>query len=267
MMSQVKPIADHIGATRIGRFLFAPLVSIALGFTPFTADDAFADENSPERRIGACTGAYPGWLRGVVDGYYDVRRSPVEDASLILPLIPSPEWLSKGDQRLGFGDGLQEGFKLGVAYGVELANAARTPNPPTDKLAELTAQFQSYVQAHCTEPATGHDWSEITSAQGTWTLTSLNEAQIAMHFASSANQMAIAAENAARYAQDAKARGDWSALRAFQDAARLHSQTAEEFARLAEGQLAKGREEAIQPIIDAQKAAERARKAADSIDG
>jgi len=230
------------------------------------ASVAFADRDSPQFHSGACKGAYAGWLRGVVDGYHDLSGSPVENPSSVLLRIPTPAVLSPGDERLGFGDGLQEGFKLGVDYGVELGRGARTTDVDSEKMAQLTAQFQAYVRTHCITPATALDWDQtFMNDRGTSTVTSLNEAQVAMHAAVSANQMAVAAEESARYAHEAEARGDRSAVQAFRESARFHARTSADFAQLARNQAAAGREEAVQPIMDAEAAAERAKKAADSI--
>lgn len=247
----------------------AALAALAALFaSPWGATVALADRDTPEFHSGACKGAYPGWLRGVADGYNDLSKSPVENASNVLLRVPTPETLSPGDERLGFGDGLQEGFKLGVDYGVRLGKGARTQESDSEGLGRLTAQFQAYVEAHCGVSSGALDWdTTFMNDRGTSTVTSLNEAQVAMHYAVSANQMAISAESMVDYAREAEARGDQSAVQAFREAAELHARTSADFARLAEGQAAKGLEEAVQAIMDAQSAAERAKKAAESIGG
>lgn len=256
------------GTGLTARRYVALAVLVALFASPWGATGAWADRDSPEFHSGACKGAYPGWLRGVVDGYNDLSKSPVENASNVLLRVPTPEALLPGDERFGFGDGLQEGFKLGVDYGVRLGKGARTRESDSEGLGRLTAQFQAYVEAHCGVSSGALDWdTTFMNDRGTSTVTSLNEAQVAMHYAVSANQMAISAESMVDYAREAEARGDQSAVQAFREAAELHARTSADFARLAEGQAAKGLEEAVQAIMDAQSAAERAKKAAESIGG
>lgn len=264
-MRQTNPIAYVVEAT--GRSLVAFLVILAFWLSPYRTVDAFADDDTAMRLNGACKGSYPGWLRGVVDGYNNLTSSPVENPTLVLERVPTPEALSKGAERLGFGDGLKDGFSLGVAYGTELARAARTRDDVSQQMAEITARYQAYVREHCSGPGTTTlDWdTTFMNNRGTSTVTSLNEAQIAMHHAAIANQMANAAEDAARDAQEAQARGDQAVFQALRDTARLQARTAEDFAKLAKGQAAAGLEEATQAIIDAQSSAERARKAAEGI--
>lgn len=267
-MRRVAPMVYLIGATNAARSLFACLVILAFALSPCGTIDAFADDETAMRLSGACQGSYPGWLRGVVDGYNELTSSPVENPTLVLKRIPTPEQLSVSDARLGFGDGLQAGFKLGVAYGVELRKAARTRDDVSQKMADLTAQFQAYIQTHCIEPAAALNWdTTFMNDRGTSTVSSLNEAQLAMHLAATANQMAIQAENMAREAKEAEAKGDQPVVMALRAAAQSSAQTAEGFARMAKSHAATGREEAVQAIIDAQAAADRARKAADSIGG
>jgi hypothetical protein len=59
------------------------------------------------------------------DGYHDLSAGPEENPTTIRQRVPTPEGLTSADERLGYGDGLEAGFKLGVAYGVELGKAAR----------------------------------------------------------------------------------------------------------------------------------------------
>ena len=241
-------------------------MAIGLCLGPISAPSAFADRDTPQFHSGACTGAYPGWLRGVSDGYNNLTASPVENPTSVLIRVPTPDILPKGDARLGFGDGLQEGFKLGVAYGAELAKASRTRQSPQDQLVALSGALKTYMDVHCVTPATALDWeTTFLNDRGTATIASLNEALVAMHLAVSANQLANAAEDAARSAQEAQARGDQPAVQAFLDAAKLHARTAADFADLAKSHAAAGREEATQAIMDAQSSAERARKAVDDI--
>lgn len=241
---------------------------LALSAGPWGATVALAGRDTPQFQSGACRGAYPGWLRGVVDGYNDLSKSPVENPSNVLLKVPTPKAFSPGDERLGFGDGLQAGFRLGVDYGAELGKAARTRDDVSQKMANLTAQFQAYMHTHCVDPAAALNWDTtfMNEAQ-TSTVASLNEAQLAMHLAATANQLAIGAENMAQEAREAQAKGDQAAVMALRAAAQSSAQTAAGFAQMAKSHAATGREEAVQAIFDAQAAADRARKAADSVGG
>lgn len=244
------------------------LIAISLGAMAIDAAPVVADEDSPQFNRGACEGAYPGWLRGMVDSYHDLSADPEENPTRVRLRVPTPEALTSADERLGFGDGLEAGFKLGAAYGVELGKAARTPNDVSQEMANLTAQFQAYIQSHCGDLVAALDWNATyMNEDRSATVASLNEAQLAMHLAATANQMAIQAENMARDAKEAQAKGDQPVFMALRAAARTSALTAAGFAQMAKGHAATGREEAVQPILDAQSAAERAKKAADSVDG
>lgn len=268
MRWQVERVESFIRRTSAKASLSAFAIIVALCMSIWGASPALADRDTTKFHSGACKGAYPGWLRGVVDGYNDLSKSPVENPSSLLLKVPTPEALSRGDERLGFGDGLQEGFKLGVGYGVELGKAARTRDNVSQKMADLTAQFQAYMQTHCIEPAAALNWdTTFMNDRGTSTVSSLNEAQLAMHLAATANQMAIQAENMARDAKEAEAKGDQPVAMALRAAAQSSAQTAAGFAQMAKSHAATGREEAVQAIMDAQAAADRAREAADSIGG
>lgn len=229
---------------------------------------AHADRDTPQFHRGACKGAYPGWLRGVADAYNGLATLPIENGTLILTRVPTPESLAMGDERLGWGDGLMEGFKLGVAYGVELAKAARAPESNADKMKNATDAFGAYLQMHCGKHPAALDWNTtVMDNKGNATVTSLNEAQLAMHLASSANQLAISAEKLALGAQDAEAKGDHPAAMTFRASAKGSAHLAASFADMAQSHAAGGREEAVQAIIDAKAAAERAKKAADNAGG
>lgn len=244
------------------------LIAVSIGAMIVHAAPLVADEGSPQFNRGACEGTYPGWLRGMVDGYHDLAGNSVDDPRIVIEKVPMPEWITSEDEDLGYQVGLMAGYTLGIAYGVELGKGAREAEYHSEKMVQLTEAFQNHVQEYCGDLTAAVDWNAtFMNHAKTSTVTSLNEAQIAMHFAVSANQMAISAENMVSYAREAQAKGDLSAVQAFRDAALLHARTAADFARLAEGQAAGGREEAVQPIMDAQSAAERAKKAADSIDG
>lgn len=255
--------------TRAAMHHWSLLIAISVGAMTAHAAPVAADEDSPQFNRGACEGAYPGWLRGMVDGYHDLAGSSVEDPRIVIEMVPMPEWITSEDEDLGYQVGLMAGYTLGIAYGVELGKGAREVEYHSEKMVQTTEAFHNHVQKYCGDlTAAAVDWkTTFMNHANTSTVASLNEAQIAMHFAVSANQMAIGTENMVGYAREAQARGDLSALQAFRDAARLHARTAADFARLAEGQATGGREEAVQPIMDAQSAAERAKKAADSIDG
>lgn len=245
----------------------ALMCSVALFTSMFDATVAFADRDTPQFHRGACQGAYPGWLRGVVDGYHELSM-PSGDPTGVLAKVPTPAVLTSADERLGYGDGLMAGFTLGMGYGAELGRAARTADFNTEKMGQMTAQFQTYVATHCGDLVAALDWNTtFMNAAGTSTVASLNESQLAMHFAVSANQEAIAAEASARRALEAKAEGDEQAALKFREAAQLAAQLAGEFAQMAKSHAATGREEAVQAIIDAQAAADRAKKAAESTDG
>lgn len=242
--------------------------AIALSASLWPATDAAADQDTPQFHRGACQGAYPGWLRGVADGYNDLASRPVKDASGVLQKVPTPAVPAPGDERLGFGDGLQAGFKLGVEFGVELAKAARTADSDSLRMDKATAQLGTYIKRHCGELVATLDWeTTFMNAAGTSTVASLNEAQVAMSMAAHANQAAIGAEKLVRGAQEAEAKGDRLAAIRFRAAAQASAQLATNFAGMARSHAATGREEAVQAIIDAQAAADRARKAVEGAGG
>ncbi|RCW23221.1 hypothetical protein DFR48_10790 [Ciceribacter lividus] len=229
---------------------------------------AFADRDSPQFHRGACEGSYPGWLRGVVDGYHDLSLSSVKDPSSVLQMVPTPEELTSADERLGYGEGLKEGFKLGVSYGVELGRAARTAESDAETMGQMTARFQAFVQEHCGDLIAALDWKKtFMNTAETSTVATLNEAQLAMHLAATANQLAISAEEMARGAQEAEAKGDLPAALKFRATAQSSAQMSASFAQMARSHAAAGREEAVQAIIDAEAAAERAKKAVDGAGG
>jgi hypothetical protein len=246
---------------------FSATVALCVGLWGATA--ALADpQDTAEFRKGACAGAYPGWLRGKVDGYNEMIRGPVTDPSSILPRAPTPKSLTTANERLGYGDGLKAGFKAGVDYGVELGRAARTPDSNTRKMDQALAEFDAYLRSHCGDSPAGLDWNTtFMNDRGSATVASLNEAQVAMHLAAGANQAAIVAEKSARGAQEAEAKGDQPVALKFRLTAQLSAQTAASLAEMARSHAATGLEEAIQAINDAQAAADRARKSADSAGG
>ena len=241
---------------------------MALCVSMGAATVARADRDSPQFHRGACEGAYPGWLRGVVDGYNGLAASPVADATSVLVKVPLPDVLTSADEKTGYGDGLMEGFKLGVAYGVELGRAARTPDSSTSVMNRSTEGLGAYIALHCGALIAPLDWDTTMMNQaGTSTITSLNEAQIVMSLAASANQISISTENLARCAREAETKGDKLAALKCRAGAQSSAQIVADFADTAQAHAAAAREEAVQAIIDAQAAAERAKKAAEDTGG
>lgn len=229
---------------------------------------ARADRDSPDFHRGACQGAYPGWLRGVVDGYNGLASSPVTDATSILVKVPNPEALSSADEKLGYGDGLMVGFKLGVDYGVELGRAARTPKSNTQTMNRSAEALLAYISFHCGDLIAALDWAKTPMNQaGASTIASFNEAQIIMSLAASANQIAISTEDLARCAREAEAKGDQAAALKCRAGAKSSAQIAAGFADMARSHAAAGLEEATQAVMDAQSAADRAKKSADDTGG
>ena len=258
------------------RAVIAPTILLALGVFAGSAGNAVADKTKAEleaeaaahRARGACQGAYPGWLRGVVDGYNGTAASPVENKTLIKLSIPTPEVLKPGDERLGWGDGLEEGHRLGVEYGVELGKAARTPESNTAKMDDATTKLGNYIKLHCGGLIAPLDWDAIAmDDRGTTTITSLNEAQLTMSLAASANQIAIGTENLARCAREAEAKGDQVAAAKCRAEAKASAHIAIGFADMAKSHEAAGRAEAAIAVRDAKDAADKAKKAADDAGG
>src|SRR3569623_490186 len=182
------------------RAALALTILLALGIFAGSAGHAVADKTKAEleaeaaahRARGACQGAYPGWLRGVVAGYTGWVAGPVQDASFILKFVPTPEVLETPDEKLGWGDGLQEGFKAGAAYGAELGKAARTPNSSTEIMNRATEQLHAFITNQCGGLSAPLDWdTTMMNTNRTLTITSLNESQLAMHLAATVNQIAI----------------------------------------------------------------------------
>ena len=267
-MTQVKHVVRVIRRIRAALPLSA-VAAIALCTGIWGATQALADDQrTPEFHRGACKGAYPGWLRGVADGYNGLSTSPVTDPSIVLPRVPTPESLKPGDERLGWGDGMKAGYKAGVDFGVELGRAARTPQSYPPKMEQATEQLHAYVQTHCAGRVAALDWeTTFMNKRGSSTVASLNEAQVAMGLASNANQAALGAEELARGAREAEAKGDQLVALKFRAAAQVSAQLAGNLAEMARSHAATGQEEAVQAIIDAQAAAERGRKAAESAGG
>ena len=267
-MTQVK---QGVRASRRPRAAapLSALAAIALCTGLWGVPQALADdERTPDFHRGACKGAYPGWLRGVADGYNGLATSPVPDATIVLPRVPTPESLKAGDERLGWGDGLKAGYKAGVDFGVELGRAARTAESNPPKMAQATEQEHAYVQTHCAGGVAALDWeTTFMDQKRTSTVASLNEAQVAMGLASNANQAALGAEEMARGAREAEAKGDQMAAIKFRAAAQVSAQLAGNLAGMARSHAATGRDEAVQAIMDAEVAAERGRKAAESAGG
>jgi hypothetical protein len=232
------------------------------------AGDPLAEKRIAKVHRGACLGAYPGWLRGVVDGYNGLAANPVQDPSIVLPIVPVPKAVEPGPESLGFGNGLKAGYSAGVPFGVELARAARTPESDSAAMDRATAAFDAYVKAHCGDLVAALDWeTTFMNQRESATVASLNAAKDAMVSAMQANLAAIGAEKLARGAREAEARGDPAAASAFWNAARFSAQTAADFAEVARSHAATGLEEAVQAIIDAKAAADRARKAVEGTGG
>ncbi|MBB6179615.1 hypothetical protein [Pseudorhizobium flavum] len=244
-------------------------VAIAILFTVLGDVPAvLADRDSPQYHRGACEGAYPGWLRGLVDGYNGVADASATGGSVSLAAAPVPDSITSADERQGYKEGLQAGFAYGVAYGVQLGKSARTDETDANIMNRATEGLSVYIQSHCGALIPYIDWDRtFLNASGTATATSLTAAQLAMHNAATANQLAVGAEASAQEARDAEAKGDHPVALANRLAAQSAAQMAAGFADMARSQAAAGREEAVQAIIDAQAAAERARKAADSAGG
>jgi hypothetical protein len=246
-------------------------IALCMGF--FAALPAAGDPLAEKKRIakvhrGACLGAYPGWLRGVVDGYNGLAANPVQAPSIVLPIVPVPKAVEPGPESLGFGNGLKAGYSAGVPFGVELARAARTPDSDSAAMDRATAAFDAYVKAHCGDLVAALDWeTTFMNQRESATVASLNAAKDAMVSAMQANLAAIGAEKLARGAREAEARGDPAAASAFWNAARFSAQTAADFAETARSHAATGLEEAVQAIIDAKAAADRARKAVEGTGG
>ena len=180
-------------------------------------------------------------------------------------MAPVPESITSADEQLGYKEGLQGTFAFGVAYGVELGKAARTDDSSTAIMNQATEDLGAYVSNHYGYLTPYLDWDNtFLNASRTATATRLNAAQMAMHHAAAANQLAVGAEASARDARQAEAKGDHPAALSHRLTARSGAQIASGFAEMARSNAATGREEAVQAIIDAEAAAERAKEAADS---
>ncbi|MDE3175688.1 MAG: hypothetical protein KGM15_06195 [Pseudomonadota bacterium] len=221
---------------------------------------AAADPDTPAFHRGACEGAYPGYLRGVVDGYNELSQRRMD-------AIPNPAALAAGDETLGYRAALWAGYGIGLSYGMALAKAARGDGEiPRDEMMQPGLRLNDYLAKHCGVAPAGLEPGAVPLNQtGAATAATLNEAQIAMSIAYWANQSALVAEKMARGAREAEAKGDKDLFLKFRDAARTSAQQAANFAQQARAYSRTGKEEAVPAINDAQAAAERARKAADSL--
>jgi hypothetical protein len=270
---RVDRVMRFMRSTKAAAPLSAFAAVIGLCANIWGATVALADPNDPPRfHRGACEGAYPGWLRGVADGYNDLYHATLDNprAAQQMDAIPNPRAITSASEaeRLGYRAGLKAGYAAGVSYGTELGRAARTPDSNTKTMDQATEQLGAYVKRHCGHLIAALDWDTIPmNAEGKTTATSLNEAQMVMHLAAAANQIAIGAEKMARDAQEAEAKGDKPAAIKSRAAAQADAQLAANFAQMAQSHAAAGREEAVQGIMDAQDAADRAKKAADSAGG
>ncbi|MCW5693329.1 MAG: hypothetical protein KIT48_13300 [Pseudolabrys sp.] len=255
------------------RAALALTLLLALGMFAGSASDALADKTEAElkaelrRARGACQGAYPGWLRGIVDAYTGLVAGPVLDVSFVLKKVPTPEALKTPDERLGWGDGLQAGYKAGLDYGMELGKAARTPTFKIEAMNEASERLNAYTTAQCGAMIPELDWdTTMMNTNRTLTLTSLTLAYFAMERAANANEFAVGAENAARCAREAEAKGDQTGAQNCRAEARKLAESTVDFAEMAKG-FAGQREEAVQAVVDAEAAVEKARKAADDAGG
>lgn len=264
MTRQIERTGTIIHGTRAASL--AALVVLSTSILEATV--AFADRDSPQFHRGACEGSYPGWLRGVVDGYHDLSLSAVKDPSIVLRVVPTPEELTSADERLGYGEGLMEGFRLGVSYGAELGKAARTSEPDLETMQQYATQFSAFAKLHCGDliPTLNWDTTFMNTAR-TATLAGLHEALLAMTLAAGANQQAAETEKLVREGQEAEARGEHETAERYRETAQFTAQNAADLAQLARSHAAAGREEAVQAIIDAEAAAERAKKAVDGAGG
>lgn len=254
-------IIRGIGATSL-----AAIVLLCASIVGTTV--AFADRDSPQFHRGACEGSYPGWLRGVVDGYHDLSLSAVKDPSIVLRMVPTPEELTSADERLGYGEGLKEGFRLGVSYGVELGRAARTSEPDLEIMQQYATQLTAFAKTHCGELVAALNWeTTFMNTTRTSTLAGLHEAFLAMSLAATANQQAVETEKLVRDGQEADAKGEHETAAKCRETAQFTAQMAADLAQMARSHASVGREEAVQAIIDAEAAAERAKKAVDGAGG
>lgn len=257
------------------RAVIAPTILLALGVFAGSAGNAVADKTKAEleaeaaahRARGACQGAYPGYIRGIVDAYTGLVAGPILDVSFVLKNVPTPEALKTPDERLGWGDGLQEGYKAGLDYGMELGKAARSPTFKIEAMNEATERLHAYTMAQCGDMIPELDWdTTMMNPNRTLTLTSLTLAYFAMERAANANEFAVGAENAARCAREAEAKGDQAGAQNCRAEARKLAESTVDFAEMAKG-FAGQREEAVQAVADAEAAVEKAKKAADDAGG
>jgi len=216
---------------------------------------------------GACAAAYPGWVRGLADGYNEAR---ITDPQIVLVKIPLPATMKTDAEEVGYRVGLMAGFVLGLQYGEELGRGARTPDAEADfnKMADATRQLDNHAKKFCGDQEAGLDWeTTLMDEAGTATVASLHEAQLAMHFALTTNQEAAGTVRAARAALQADAKGDHAEADAWRATMKETLRWAEDFAQMTRGRAAAGRDEALRALSDADFAAGRARKAAEEAGG
>lgn len=245
----------------------AALLALGAGFTG--ASPALADPEAEAGRFnrGACAGSYPGWLRGVVDGYNESRTT---DPQIVQAKTPIPATILTDAEKLGFKVGLMGGFVLGLQYGEELGRGARSPEAEADanRMGASTGQFQAQMTEYCAGLAVGLDWeTALMDEAGTATVASLQEAQVAMHFAHTTNQHAACAQSAARSALTAEAKGEHAEAAAWRELVTRCAQWAADFAQMARGRAPAGRDEALRALSDVEAAMERAREAVASAGG
>ena len=121
--------------------------------------------------------------------------------------------------------------------------------------------------ADCTDPPYCVQVAKMSDGTIRNSSNSLNEAQLAMSLAASANQIAIGTENLARCAREAEAKGDRAAALKCRAEAKASARLAAGLADMAKSHEAAGRSEAAIAVRDAKDAAEKARKAADDAGG
>lgn len=226
---------------------------------------AIADVDTPQKKKGVCEAVVPGWLRGVADGYNGFPDRTVQGG---LGVIPVPAELASEDSIAGYRYGLTGGYAYGLDFGKRLADQARAAEPAgDDEMSRDQLELKNLLDRYCEVPQS-LEWSAIPlNPDGSTTAASLHDAQLAMAWAVQANIAAAGAEKAARAVREAEAKGDQASAAILRASAQSIAGYAATSAQTAGTYAATGREEATQAIIDAQAAAARAKKAAESVAG
>ena len=246
------------GTKAIARKGAAALLSALVAAIALSPGMALAkvDRKSRAYHRAACAASYPGWLRGIVDGYNGLSNAMY---------IPIPDALTTDKESAGFTEGLINTFELGTAFGKALSEYARTPQRNTTAMNRKSEQFGAYRKTHCRGPDLALDWDTLVMSRNeTSTATSVREAYFAMQSAANTNQAALSAEEAARDAREAKAKGDHESAALSRESARFSARMAADFLEAAQNHAAASRADALLALMDAQAAAEKAKKAADS---